>query len=73
MKTTLILKSFSELPAPQFNSADASGLERSGAASTGGTTPGTSLALARWDPKKPVTETLPAVLGRMAPPQFHVN
>lgn len=73
MKTKLILKSFSELPAPEFDSVDASGLEQSGSASTGSTPPGTSITRGRWDPEQPSTGTLSAVLGRMAPPQFHVN
>ncbi len=73
MKTKLILKSFSELPAPEFDSVDASGLEQSGSTSTDSATPGTSVTRGRWDPKEPTTGTLSAVLGRMAPAQYHVN
>lgn len=73
MKTKLILKSFSELPAPEFDAVDVSSLEQCGSASTVSTTPGTSVPRGRWDPKEPTTGSFPAVLGRMAPPHFHVN
>jgi hypothetical protein len=73
MKTKLILKSFSELPASEFDAVDISSLEQCGSASIGGTTPGNSVPRGRWDPKGPTTGDLPAVLGRMAPPHFHVN
>ncbi len=69
MKTKLILKSFSELPAPEFDSVDAS----CGPAANDSATPGTSVPCGRWDPKEPITGTLSAALGRMAPPRFHVN
>ena len=73
MKTKLILKSFSELPAPEFDAVDVSSLEQCGTASTVSTAAATSVPRGRWDPKEPTTGTLSAVLGRMAPQQFHVN
>ncbi|MBK7997985.1 MAG: hypothetical protein IPK15_04445 [Verrucomicrobia bacterium] len=73
MKTKLILKSFSELPAPEFDSVDASSLEPCSSAVHDSATPGNSVTRGRWDPKEPTTGTLSAVLGRMAPAQFHVN
>lgn len=70
MKTKLVLKSLSDLPSPSPETAPSSGYALDLNLCT---TDSRESARGRWDSKEPIGNSLTSVLGRMAPPQLHVN